>query len=334
MSQRTRSGRSAASALGTAKTVTGTFLVVEIRTATPDDEPAILRLLAVSMRRVDDPRFTDLYRWKHDQNHFGPSYRWVMAEGNQVVGVRLFMRWRFVGLGRTWKAVRAVDTATHPDHQGRGVFKALTLHALEAARDDGVDFVFNTPNDQSRPGYLKMGWRQVGTLRPMIRPRLRSLPLLARARVPASHWGQVPGSGTAVDEVADELVEPDAGGPALVTARSPGFARWRYPEQLLGYRALRTRGELAIVRCRSRGPIVEAVLAELHGDPTRRVDQGRCLLRMTGADAVVSLGIGPRKGLVPLPVQGPALVQRPLGPDPPPSGLARWQLTLGDIELF
>ncbi len=37
---------------------------------------------------------------------------------------------------------------------------------------DGVDVVFNTPNDQSRPGYLKMGWSEVG--RVPVAVRLRS----------------------------------------------------------------------------------------------------------------------------------------------------------------
>jgi GNAT superfamily N-acetyltransferase len=64
--------------------------------------------------------------------------------------------------GTTINAVRAVDTATHPDWQGRGIFSRLTLGALDDLRDDGVDCVFNTPNDKSRPGYLKMGWQQVG----------------------------------------------------------------------------------------------------------------------------------------------------------------------------
>ena len=57
------------------------------------------------------------------------------------------------------RAVRAVDTITAPEARGRGVFTRFTLAILsnEITRDDDVSFVFNTPNDQSRPGYLKMG---------------------------------------------------------------------------------------------------------------------------------------------------------------------------------
>ena len=36
------------------------------------------------------------------------------------------------------------------------------MSALDDLRDAGVDRVLNTPNDKSRPGYLRMGWQQVG----------------------------------------------------------------------------------------------------------------------------------------------------------------------------
>ena len=135
---------------------------IELRPATPDDREQILALLGVSLGWGDDTRYRELFAWKHERNPFGRSLAWVVERDGRVVAVRLFMRWMFRRGGSTLHAVRAVDTATHPDHQGHGLFTALTTHALEACRAEGVAFVFNTPNAQSRPGYLKMGWREVG----------------------------------------------------------------------------------------------------------------------------------------------------------------------------
>ncbi len=59
------------------------------------------------------------------------------------------------------RAVRAVDTATHPDHQGRGIFSTLTPTRSRRC-GSRADLVFNTPNEKSLPGYLKMGWQIVG----------------------------------------------------------------------------------------------------------------------------------------------------------------------------
>ncbi len=164
---------------------------LEIRPATPDDRAQILGLLQRSLGWGDDPRFAELYRWKHETNAFGPSPTWVAVDGDRIAGVRIFMRWEFVRGGRVLRAVRAVDTATDPDYQGRGLFTALTIQALDEMKSDGVDFVFNTPNDQSLPGYLKMGWREVGRLPAAVRMRGPGAALkMVRARVPSAHWSE------------------------------------------------------------------------------------------------------------------------------------------------
>lgn len=75
------------------------------------------------------------------------------------------MRWKWQKNNKIFSAFRAVDTATHPDFQGKGIFKKLTLRAIEIAKDQGEDFIFNTPNSQSKPGYLKMGWKQVDKIK-------------------------------------------------------------------------------------------------------------------------------------------------------------------------
>ena len=50
-----------------------------------------------------------------------------------------------------------------------GLFQNLSLRAADDVKSEGVDFVFNTPNDQSRPGYIKMGWQLVGLVEPVIK---------------------------------------------------------------------------------------------------------------------------------------------------------------------
>ena len=81
----------------------------------------------------------------------------LVAEADgRIVGLRAFMRWEFAAGDRRFRAVRAVDTATHPDYQGQGIFSRLTLEALDALRDQ-ADFVFNTPNEKSLPGLPEDG---------------------------------------------------------------------------------------------------------------------------------------------------------------------------------
>jgi GNAT superfamily N-acetyltransferase len=317
------------------------------RRADAADRAAILDLLRVSLGRDVDDRYDTLFAWKHEENAFGPSPAWVSCDGDRIAGFRTLMRWEFLDRDRLVRAVRAVDTATHPDYQGRGIFTKLTLHALDELAAEGVDLVFNTPNDQSRPGYLKMGWQVVGTLPTVIRPtRLRTVPRLAAARVPAERWST---PSTAGEDAAAVLAD-EAGVAELLAARAPATGlrtnlrpdvlRWRFGTPLLGYRAVAApqglRAGLAVFRIRRRGPAREAALVALltrAGDRRGAAALVRAVARQADADYVLALG-GPARwpgGLVRIPKVGPILTCKPVvAAAVPPS----WDLTLGDVELF
>lgn len=103
-------------------------------------------------------------------NPFGKSLVLIAKENNIIIGVRAFMRWKWQSENIILSAFRAVDTATHPEHQGRGIFKKLTLKAIEIAQEQGDHFIFNTPNSQSKPGYLKMGWKEIDKIKIELHP--------------------------------------------------------------------------------------------------------------------------------------------------------------------
>ena len=104
------------------------------------------------------------WAWKHEENPFGPSLLLLAECDGRIVGVRAFMRWRLRCGGETFDVAKPVDTVTHPDYQRRGIFTKLTLAAIEQAGQRGVRFLFNTPNANSAPGYLKLGWKEVDRL--------------------------------------------------------------------------------------------------------------------------------------------------------------------------
>lgn len=322
-----------------------------IRRATEADLDAVLEVAGAALGWAPGEPHEVLFRWKHRENPFGASPMWVAEDDEGVVGFRAFLRWRFVdAAGATWSAVRAVDTATTPRAQGRGVFTALTRHALDELRAEGVDFVFNTPNDQSRPGYLKMGWTDVG--RVPIGVQVGSpaaLARMARARVPAEKWSVADAPGEpaadvladheAVQDLLDACRRPDG----LSTERSPAFVHWRYRLPELAYRVRLVGRSLAegccIYRVRRRGAAREATVTDLllpAGSEGRAGALLRAVRRTTGADYVIATTAGAtgRRGLVPLPGQGPRLVHRTVASPAPAPPLAAWRLTMGDLELF
>lgn len=144
-----------------------------IREAVPEDIDSILYVLKASLGETSSEKSADVWNYKHVSNPFGKSLVLVAEENDKLIGVRAFMRWKWQLGNKVYSAFRAVDTATHPEHQGKGVFKKLTLKAIEIAEESGDHFIFNTPNSQSKPGYLKMGWVEVGKLNVTLKPLFR-----------------------------------------------------------------------------------------------------------------------------------------------------------------
>jgi glycosyltransferase involved in cell wall biosynthesis/GNAT superfamily N-acetyltransferase len=313
----------------------------DIRPAEPDDRSEILALLGRSLGSdPDDPRLARLFAWKHDTNRFGPSPMWVVVDGGRVIAFRALMRWEFERGGEVLRAVRAVDTATDPDYQGRGLFTALTLHALEAVRAEGVAFVFNTPNSQSRPGYLKMGWREVGSVPAAVRVTGPTAALrMARARVPADRWSLPLEIGTSVEDwlatggVADRRPAP-VDVRELRTRIDDDYLTWRFGGDLLHYRVVHNGDAAVIVRARRRGPATELAVVAEFGDARATARRAARAARQAGADYAIRLGSpSPLTGWVPLPGGGPILTWRQVTHAGMPP-LANWSLELGDIELF
>lgn len=317
---------------------------LEVRRAVDGDTPAILRLLEQSLGWGAGVEFGDYFQWKHRQNPFGESPGWVATDDGKVVGFRALMRWEFVSPdGSVARAVRAVDTATDPAYQGRGIFRRLTLQAVADLTVAGVGFVFNTPNDQSRPGYLKMGWTVAGRVPIAVRPAgIGALVTMAKSREPAQRWSISSTVGVSATELFDDVtvaprLAPLRSTAAMATRVTPQYLSWRTGFAPLHYRVLMASSEvedgLLVFRLRRRGPSIEVVVIEAFV-PDARTERAliRRLLTSTDADYVIAAGAAGARGLVPLPRQGPILTTRTLSAAPPTLGdLA---LSLGDVELF
>lgn len=119
------------------------------------DIPAVVQLINEGL---DDTFTESFFRWKHVQNPFGKSFGLIVEDENRIVGLRLFMFWQFISNKQERvTAIRPVDTVVDSSYRGKGLFKKLTLKGLEMCKGR-FDVIFNTPNDNSLPGYLKMGW--------------------------------------------------------------------------------------------------------------------------------------------------------------------------------
>ena len=312
-----------------------TDVPVEVRPADAGDRDEIIGVAARALGWAADERDRALFDWKHGENPFGSPPAWVATDDGRVVGFRSFICWELQRSGEPLRLVRAVDTATDPTFQGRGIFRRLTLESIAALPTLGFDAIFNTPNDLSRPGWLKMGSTQLGRPTLGVVPRSpASLGRMARSRIPADRWSIPSPVGTPAAEALAELssVPGMADQSRWHTPRSIEYLRWRYSLEPLHYRVIEVRGGLCVFRVRRRGPSLEVAVTEwLSAEP-----DPAALRRLVGAagDYAVGIGLGWRRHrALPLPAQGPIITWRTLcRPDTP--RLDEIGFSLGDLELF
>jgi GNAT superfamily N-acetyltransferase len=333
--------------------VRSTVSRLEIRPYEDPDEAAVLELIRASLGGgPTGARSAEFFRWKHMTNVFGRSLMLVAETEDRILGFRAFMRWRFRAGNDLLSAVRAVDTATHPGFQGRGIFTRLTLAAVDQLRED-TDLIFNTPNEKSLPGYLKMGWSVVGDVPIQIRIRrpvrfVRGVGSLGSdQQVPAR-----PAAGARADEAlarwrsAIGTAEFEA---RLQTPVDLAFLNWRYsraPE--LDYRAIASDDgrTVAVFRIRPRGGLLEATVSDLLGGDGVS-STGAATLRRVGTEGRVdhltcSFASGSaamaaaRRALFIRSPRGMTLVANPLRRDLPldVTELRNWAPVLGDLEVF
>ena len=337
---------------------------IDIRPMDDGDVDRVVALLAEALGPAPggvDRR--ELFVWKHLASPFGRSIALVAEAGGEIVGLRAFMRWPLAtgeGEGEVVHAVRAVDTATSPAMQRRGVFSALTRAGLEECRRQRIALVFNTPNSRSLPGYLQLGWRPVARWPVRILPR-RSVKMARaafRRDLRAGPGLEVPGE--AADDAGIFLERRSAwvqglvrraaaGTTALHTPRTMAYLRWRYASGPIRYVAAGRGEAMVAARVRRRGPLTEAVICESLASPEGERDL-RGLLRgfpaAVGADHGVVLGgtawreegVARRAGYRRIPHAGMTFVVRLLeaktagGWDP--LDARSWALTLGDLEVL
>jgi GNAT superfamily N-acetyltransferase len=319
----------------------------------------MIGLLKKSLGEGLIPKSEALWDWKHEQNPFGASFVLLAEENGVLIGLRAFMQWQWQWNGTIYKAIRAVDTATHPDHQGKGIFKKLTLQQLDLCKQQGIHFVFNTPNDQSRPGYLKMGWVQQGKM-PL---KLKVLNPVALAYAVAFKKGK--GAAGADDPTPAQTWDPrvfdlmknySVKDEHLNTALSSSYIRWRYADNPLFNYNYFTDFEsfLLIGRIKSHSFTRELRLVDCmlfnNDKPNKRINAliSKAVLPYCKNNKIQIISFSGQQyqsyqsalnwmGIIPVQNHGPIVTLRDLNMNerfPELLNIKNWGYSLGDMELF
>lgn len=312
-----------------------------IRRALDSDIPEIVKVLKKSMGTFDLPVTDSVWKFKHKSNPFGKSFVLVAEEEEEIVGVRAFMKWQWQMGAQLFSTYRAVDTATDPVHQGKGIFKKLTLKAVELAVEEGYHFIFNTPNEKSRPGYLKMGWDPAGKLVVALRP---SYPFWNRAQKKETYSRNIEATEAEREELCSNWNKRLLKTQTLFTPKSSHFLKWRYEQNpLQEYEIISTPNFYLAAYVKKRKWIKELRIAEcIFINENLQEEVFKIIKKLASNFGVHFISYSPQllkaKSLDLNGKFGPVLTLRELNLNPGEKidllHVERWYYSLGDLELF
>jgi hypothetical protein len=123
----------------------------------------------VSLLRTVFPQATHItpnyLEWQYIQNPVGQCVGFNAYAAGQLAAhyVTIPISARLFGLEK--RGLLSLNTATHPEHQGRRLFTTLAAKTYEYGRSAGYDFVVGVANANSTPGFVgKLNFQLVAPL--------------------------------------------------------------------------------------------------------------------------------------------------------------------------
>jgi GNAT superfamily N-acetyltransferase len=114
----------------------------------------------------EGPKFTETaIAWRYRDNPVGTVVGADAWDGERLAAHYAVCPLEAVIEGRVIRGLLSLNTATHPDYQGRGLFSRLAESAYAQGAAAGYEFVVGVANANSTPGFLRrLGFQDCGRL--------------------------------------------------------------------------------------------------------------------------------------------------------------------------
>ena len=86
------------------------------------------------------------------------------VESGSVISFNSWIKWLFTWQGETFAGYQSGDAATDVSYSRMGIWGKVLRFGEEIAKKRGyIDFFFGFPNEKSLGGFIKEGYRHIGT---------------------------------------------------------------------------------------------------------------------------------------------------------------------------
>lgn len=120
----------------------------------------------------DTKKYTpEFLNWQYNKNPFGKVVGYDAFYDNELAAHYVAIPVEYVKNGNVIKGLLSLNTATHPAHQGKGLFTKLAELTYNAGEETGYQFVIGVANQNSTHGFLKkLGFKLISSLEVQIFP--------------------------------------------------------------------------------------------------------------------------------------------------------------------
>ena len=110
---------------------------------------------------------SSVFKKSFDQTYNKKIYNWKYLNVNSSESIiqEIIVNDKPAGYRGLWKVknypnfFQCIDTCIHPDFQGKGIFKLSNQNLVSE-----IGSFYNYPNQKSKPGYIKSGWREISKM--------------------------------------------------------------------------------------------------------------------------------------------------------------------------
>ncbi|WP_270180120.1 GNAT family N-acetyltransferase [Alkalihalobacillus sp. CinArs1] len=183
------------------------------------------------------------FKWKFQSGDMNAIIFCAVTETGDLVGSRVVLITK-VSIGdQVYQAAQSVDSMVHPDFQGRGIYKQLNLHAIDALKKKDISMIITFPNHNSLPPLEKLGWKRIAPISIYAKvlryqslagsKKYLKLPLRALDRLTALRSSKFTFELNEVNKLDESHLAfiKDALSQSVHQNRSEEFLQWKYTEK-------------------------------------------------------------------------------------------------------
>jgi GNAT superfamily N-acetyltransferase len=248
------------------------------------DEEAIFELFCAAFSDLHDKDWwLEWWRWKYQHNPAGSPIIWVAEADDRLVAQYAIIPVKMKMGDRIITGSQSVDTMTHPDYRGRGMFLTLSERVFEEAGKQGIEIVYGFPNRMM--SWHRKFWLEIDVRSTLIKPlNLRNIPakkisntfllkiggvglsffvkIFTRTGSPPEVSGLTISRISSFDERFNDFWEKVSNDYEIAVVRDMTYLNWRYVEipnvnytifvaekngQVMGYSVLRCGQQLGLL---------------------------------------------------------------------------------------